>query len=145
MILLDTNVVSEPIRRHPDSRVLEWLDAQVIESLYLSTVSVAELLLGVESLPVGRRRTALAAALERQIADLFGDRIIPFDIAAAKAFAKVVVQARSQGHTISIADGQIGGIAAAHRLRVASRDELPFRAAGLVVINPWKHDTSGTV
>ena len=145
MILLDTNVVSEPIRRHPDSRVLEWLDAQVVESLYLSTVSVAELLLGAASLPVGRRRTALAAALERQIADLFGDRIIPFDIAAAEAYAKIVVQAHSRGHTISIADGQIGGIAAANRLRVASRDELPFRAAGLVVINPWKHDISGTV
>ena len=145
MILLDTNVVSEPIRRRPDSRVLDWLDAQVIQSLYLSTVSLAELLLGAESLPVGRRRTALAAALEQQIADLFGDRIIPFDIAAAEAYAKIVVEARSQGHTISIADGQIAGIAAANRLRIASRDEVPFRAAGLVVINPWKHEASGTV
>jgi predicted nucleic acid-binding protein len=77
MILLDTNVVSEPIRRHPDSRVLDWLDAQVIETLYLSTVSLGELLSGVENLPAGRRRTALAA-LERQIADLFDDRIISF-------------------------------------------------------------------
>lgn len=144
MILLDTNVVSEPIRRHPDNRVLGWLDAQVIETLYLSTISIGELLLGAESLPVGRRRTALVAALERQIADLFGDRIIPFDIAAAEAFAKVVVRARSQGHTISIAEGQIAGIATANRLRIASRDELPFRTAGLVVINPWEHDASGT-
>jgi len=64
MILLDTNVVSEPIRRDPDRRVLGWLDAQVIETLYLSTVSLAALLLGAESLPVGRRRAALAAALE---------------------------------------------------------------------------------
>jgi hypothetical protein len=101
MILLDTNVVSEPIRRHPDSRVLDWLDAQVIETLYLSTVSLGELLLGVENLPVGRRRTALTAALERQIADLFDDRIISFDIAAAEAYAKAVARARSQGHAIS--------------------------------------------
>jgi hypothetical protein len=63
MILLDTNVVSEPVCQHPDRRVLDWLDAQAIESLYLSTISLAELLLGIESLPVGRRRTALAAAL----------------------------------------------------------------------------------
>lgn len=138
MILLDTNVVSEPIRRHPDIRVLNWLDAQAIESLYLSTVSLAELLLGVESLPIGRRRTALVAALEQQIADLFGDRLIPFDIAAAEACAKVVVRARSQGHSISIADGQIAGVAAANNLRIASREDLPFRAAGLVVINPWE-------
>ena len=140
MILLDTNVVSEPIRRHPDSRVLDWLDAQVIETLYLSTVSLGELLLGVENLPVGRRRTALTAALERQIADLFDDRIISFDIAAAEAYAKAVARARSQGHAISIADGQIAGVAAANKLRIASRDELSFHAAGLVVINPWKHE-----
>jgi len=140
MILLDTNVVSEPIRRHPDSRVLDWLDAQVIETLYFSTISLAELLLGVENLPIGRRRTALAAALEQQIAELFGDRIIPFDIPAAEAYAKVVARARSQGQAISIADGQIAGVAAANKLRVASRDEQRFHAAGLVVINPWKHE-----
>jgi predicted nucleic acid-binding protein len=140
MILLDTNVVSEPIRRHPDSRVLNWLDAQVIETLYFSTISLAELLLGVENLPIGRRRTALAAALEQQIAELFGNRIIPFDIPAAEAYAKVIARARSQGQAISIADGQIAGVAAANKFRVASRDELPFRAAGLVVINPWKHE-----
>jgi hypothetical protein len=140
MILLDTNVVSEPIRRHPDSRVLDWLDAQVIETLYFSTISLAELLLGVENLPIGRRRTALAAALEQQIVDLFGDRIIPFDIPAAEAYAKVVARARSQGQAISIADGQIAGVAAANKFHVASRDDQPFRAAGLVVVNPWKHE-----
>ena len=140
MILLDTNVVSEPIRRHPDGRVLDWLDAQVIETLYFSTISLAELLLGVENLPVGRRRTALAAALEQQIADLFGDRIIPFDIPAAEAYARVVARAGSQGLAISIADGQIAGVAAANKLRIASREEQPFHAAGLVVINPWKHE-----
>ena len=138
MILLDTNVVSEPIRRRPDSRVLDWLDAQVIETLYFSTISLAELLLGVENLPIGTRRTSLAAALEQQIAELFGDRIVPFDIPAAEAYAKVIVRARRQGQAISIADGQIAGVAAANKFRVASRDEQPFRAAGLVVINPWK-------
>ena len=137
MILLDTNVVSEPIRRHPDRRVLDWLDAQAIETLYFATISLAELLLGVENLPVGRRPTALAVALEQQIADLFGDRIIGFDIAAAEAYAKVVARARSQGHAISIADGQIAGVATANKLRIASRDEAPFQAAGLEVINPW--------
>src|SRR5215472_5446053 len=109
---------------------------QVIETPYLSTVSLGELLSGVENLPVGRRRTALAAALERQIADLFDDRIISFDI-AVKAYAKAVARARGQGHMISIADGQIAGIASSRDPRVASRDETPFRAAGVTVINPW--------
>ena len=140
MILLDTNVVSEPIRQHPDSRVLDWLDAQAIETLYFSTVSLAELLLGVENLPIGRRRTALADALEREIAELFGDRIMPFDIPAAEACAKLIARARSQGQAISFADGQIAGVAAANKFRVASRDEQPFRAAGLIVVNPWEHE-----
>jgi toxin FitB len=137
MILLDTNVVSEPVRRHPDSRVLDWLDAQAIDSLYFSTVSLAELLLGIENLPLGRRRAALAAALERQIVDLFGDRVIPFDISAVQAYAKIVSHAHGQGHPISVADGQIAAIAASRKLTIASRDEAPFRIAGLAVINPW--------
>lgn len=137
MILLDTNVVSEPLRPRPDARALDWLDAQAAETLYLSAVSLSELLLGIENLPTGKRRAALAAALGRQIAMLFGDRILSFDIAAAEAYPKVVTQARRRGHAISVADGQIAGIAAAHGFAVASRDERPFLAAGLPVINPW--------
>lgn len=137
MILLDTNVVSEPMRQHPERCVQDWLDAQAIETLYLSTISLAELLLGIETLPAGKRRKALAAAVGEQIAGLFGDRILPFDVPAAQAFANVVVRARRQGYTISIADGQIAAIAAAHSLSIASRDEAPFHAAGIAVINPW--------
>ena len=137
MILLDTNVVSEPMRRRPDRRVQDWLDAQASETLWLSTISLSELLLGIESLPAGRRRNGLAAALERQIVSLFEDRTIPFDVAAAEAYAKVVILARRNGYAISAADGQIAAIAASRNLKIASRDEAPFHAAGLAVINPW--------
>jgi toxin FitB len=137
MILLDTNVVSEPMRQRPNRSVQDWLDAQAIETLYFSAISLSELLLGIESLPAGKRRRVLAAALGQQIASLFGERIIPFDIAAAEAYARVVTLARRNGYAISIADGQIAAIAAARNLTIASRDEAPFQAAGLVVINPW--------
>jgi toxin FitB len=137
MILLDTNVVSEPMRQSPEWRVQDWLDAQAIETLYLSTISLSELLLGIERLPLGKRRRALAAALQNQILKLFEDRIFPFDIAAAEAYAKVVMLARRNGCAISVPDGQIAGIATSRKLRIASRDETPFLAAGLVVINPW--------
>ncbi len=140
MILLDTNVVSEPMRRRADRRVQEWLDAQAAETLCLSTISLCELLLGIESLPVGRRRNGLAAALEQQIVSLFEDRIIPFDVAAAEAYAKVVTLARANGYAISVADGQIAAIAVSRNLKIASRDEAPFRAAGLAVINPWQSE-----
>jgi hypothetical protein len=140
MILLDTNVVSEPIRASPDARVLDWLDAQLVETLFLSTVGLAELLLGVEALPVGRRRATLEARLEKQLEALFGERILSFDIAAAEFYAKIAVRARRAGCAISVADGQIAAIAAARGLSVASRDEAPFRVAGLAVINPWNSE-----
>jgi predicted nucleic acid-binding protein len=85
----------------------------------------------------GRRRNGLAAALERQIVSLFEDRIIPFDAGAAEAYAEVVTLARAKGCAISMADGQIAAIASSRNLTIASRDEVPFHAAGLGVINPW--------
>lgn len=137
MILLDTNVVSEPMRPRPDPGVLGWLDAQVAETLYLSTVSLAELLLGVESLPAGKRRKALAAALDEQIVALFGGRMAPFDAPAAESYPGVVMRARRRGHLISVADAQIAAIAASRRFSVATRDAAPFQAAGISVIDPW--------
>ena len=109
------------------------------ETLYLSAVSLSEpLLLESRTSPPDKRRKALAAPLGEQIKSLFGDRIIPFDAAAAEAYAKVVIRARRHGCAISVADGQIAAIAAAHNLSVATRDQTPFQAAGLPVINPWR-------
>lgn len=142
MILLDTNVVSETMRRVPDPRVVAWLDAQAAETLYFSTVSLAELLLGVAVLPGGRRKTELALSLGAQSAVLFGDRVLPFDIAAARAYAEIVGGARAVGRTIGFADGQIAAIAVTRALAVASRDTAPFEAAGLVVVNPWRAASS---
>jgi toxin FitB len=136
VILLDTNVVSEPMRPNPDRKVLAWLDAQAGENLYLSTVSLAELLLGIESLPSGKRRKVLAAALDEQIITLFGKRIVPFDLAAAETYAKIVTRARRYGHPIALADAQIAAIAASRQFTVATGDESPFEAAGVPVINP---------
>ncbi len=137
MILLDTNVVLEPMRAQPDATVLAWLDAQAAESLYLSTVSLAELLLGIESLPAGKRRRALAAALNEQIVGLFGERILAFDIRAAEVYAKLVMRARRKGHPIAVADAEIAAIAASREFAVATRDVAPFQAAGVTTINPW--------
>jgi len=137
VILLDTNVVSEPMRSKPDRSVLAWLDAQSVESLYLATVSLSELLLGIASLPAGKRRSALASALDEQIISLFAERIVPFDIAGSEAYAEIVTRARRHGHSIAVADAQIAAIVASRRFSVATRDEGPFRAAGITVINPW--------
>ena len=138
MILLDTNVVSEPMRPEPSGHVLAWLDAQAAESLYLSTISLAELLFGVESLPAGKRRKALTVSLQPQIISLFGDRILAFDLAAATTYAQIVTRARWHGYPISVSDGHIAAIASSHGFTVATRAEAPFHAAGVPVVNPWK-------
>ncbi|MDZ7910095.1 MAG: PIN domain-containing protein [Gemmobacter sp.] len=80
MILLDTNVVSEPLRRAPDARVIEWIDAQPLETLYLSAITVAELRAVVTLLPADKRRNALHESLERQILPLFAGRVVSFDL-----------------------------------------------------------------
>jgi predicted nucleic acid-binding protein len=137
MILLDTNVVSEPLRKSPDRSVLAWLDAQSIDTLFLSTISLAELRYGVAALPAGKRRSGLSKAVEERIGALFGQRIVPFDAEAAAAYAIVRTRARASGHAISAADAYIAAIAMAHGFIVATRDTAPFAAAGVSIINPW--------
>jgi toxin FitB len=137
LILLDTCVVSEPLKPRPEEKVLNWLDDQAAESLYLSTVGIAELLAGVAALPAGRRRSALSEGLSRVIDRLFADRILGFDRAAAAQFPGIVTAARKRGFTISFADAQIAAIAAAHGFSIATRDTGPFLATGITVIDPW--------
>ncbi len=137
MILVDTNVVSEPLKTRGDPRVVAWLDRQKAETLYISTISIAEILFGVAALPAGRRRNRFAESFEREVARLFEGRILSFDLAAARAYASLMSGARARGLSISIADGQIAAIAAANGFSVATRDEAPFRAGGLNTVNPW--------
>ena len=137
MILLDTNVISEPLKLNGDVGVLSWIDSQLIETLYLSAVSLAELRFGIAVLPQGSRKDSLQNSLEQRILPLFAGRILPFDTAASEAYAELRARARSQGKAINPADGYIAASAAAHGLIVATRDTSPFEAAGLMVINPW--------
>jgi predicted nucleic acid-binding protein len=137
MILLDTNVVSEPLKATSNSNVLAWIDAQAIETLYLSTISLAELRFGIAALPEGKRRDLLHVSLEQRVLPLFADRILAFDALASQAYATLRARARAAGQAIAPADGYIAAIAAAHGFAVATRDTSAFEAAGLSVINPW--------
>ena len=138
MIILDTNVVSEPMKPGGHRGVQAWLDDQLAETLYLTSISLSELLLGVEVLPDGKRKDGLAAALSELLTTLFGARILPFDQQAAAMYAGRVSRARASGRPISMADGQIAAIAAVHGFTVATRDTAPFVAAGVPVVNPWE-------
>lgn len=137
MILLDTNVVSEPLKATGDTNVLAWIDAQIIETLYLSTISLAELRFGIAALPEGKRRDTLHFSLEQRVLPLFAGRILPFDDPASQSYATLRARAHAGGKAIAPADGYIAAIAATHGFTVATRDTSPFEAAGLAVINPW--------
>lgn len=137
MIVLDTNVVSEPLRSAPSPQVVRWLDEQPLETLFLSTMTVAELRLGVARLPPGKRRDSLHEQVETQILAAFAGRILAFDVSATLPFAQRMAKAKAAGLAISLADGLIAAIAAAHGMAVASRDRAPFEAAGVAVIDPW--------
>ncbi len=137
MILLDTNLVSEPWKPKPDPQVVAWIDAQAVETLYLSAVTVAELRLGIAAMPAGSRRNVLRERLEGDLLPVFAGRVLPFDLDASRAYAELMSKAKLAGLTINMADAYIAAIAAAGGLIVASRDVARFKAAGVPIIDPW--------
>ena len=136
MMLLDTNVVSEAIKPEPHPSVMAWLDAQAAETLFISSITVAELLFGIGALPDGKRKDMLAARIDGLL-DQFVGRILPFDTSAARRYADLAVKTRAAGKGFPTPDGYIAAIAAAHGFAVASRDARAFNPAGLTVIDPW--------
>jgi len=137
MIIVDTNVISEVVRRGRNPVVVDWLDAQIIETLYLTAPSLSELRLGIESLPQGKRKEALGADVNALVSNFFASRILPFDREAALTYGVLVAAARSAGRAVSVTDGQIGAIASMRGFIVATRDTAPFVAVGVSTINPW--------
>lgn len=145
MILVDTNVVSEVLKPAPSAMVIAWLDVH-FEACAVSTITVLELEVGVQTLPLGRRRdrlkSAVALALER-----FRPRILPFDEAAVRAATSLFSLAKSSGLPLhqmpaKLADLQIAGIAAANECSLATRNAADFRGLGIELIDPWSEGTS---
>ena len=140
MIVVDTNVVSELMRLSPDPAVMTWFSAQRSAELYLTAVSEAELRAGAAILPAGRRRDRLAAEVDAVVREDFAGRVLPFDSAAAKAYAAIVASRRSAGRPIPEADCQIAAIARARDAAVATRNGADFEHCAILVIDPWTGD-----
>jgi len=137
MIVLDTNVVSEVMKPSPHPAVRAWLNDQTAETLYLSSITLAELLFGISALPAGKRKDMLTQALDGLLG-LFRNRVLSFDPDAARYYAELATTAKAAGRGFPTPDGYIAAIAASHGFIVASRDTAPYEAAGISVINPWK-------
>ncbi|MGO1193058.1 MAG: type II toxin-antitoxin system VapC family toxin [Nesterenkonia sp.] len=137
MIVLDTNVVSEAMRPASNPTVMGWLNAQTAEALYLSSVTLAELLFGIGAVPSSARKDRLAQALDRVLA-LFPRRVLPFDQEAARRYADMAVAARAGGRPLPTEDGYLAATAAAYGFAVATRNIKHFEHTGVELIDPWQ-------
>ena len=136
-VLLDTNVVSELIRKEPEPFVERWAAALPLESLFFSAVSEAELRYGAAILPAGRRRDTLFANIESMLRNAFEGRVLPFDSDAAREYACIAAMRRSIGRIVPPGDCQIAAIARSHGMSVATRNVRDFEDTGVETVNPW--------
>ena len=137
-VLLDTNVVSELIRKSPDPAVEAWASGHPLEELFFSAVGETELRYGAAILPAGRRRETLVADIERMLRNAFEDRVLPIDSAAARAYADIAAARRFAGRPLAPADCQIAAIARSRGMAVATRNVRDFVDTGVEVIDPWE-------
>lgn len=138
MIVLDTNVLSELMRPRPDDVVARWTARQPAVSLYVTTITQAEILHGIHLLPKGKRRTALESAAAAMFTEDLGGRILPFGSEATLPYAEIASARRRAGRPISHFDAQIAAIARAHGAAVATRNIDDFAGCGVDLIDPWR-------
>lgn len=136
-VLLDTNVVSELMRKVPDPAVALWAAGQPLEDLFFSAVGEAELRYGAAILPTGQRQETLVSDIERMLSEAFGNRILPFDSGAARAYADIAARRRSAGRPVAPADCQIAAIARSRSMALATRNVRDFENADIKVVDPW--------
>jgi len=137
VIVLDTNVVSELMRPTPDGAVRGWIGAQSASSLYITSITQAEILHGIALLPSGKRRDALEGAAEAMFRDDFAGRILPFGSDAAPPYARIAADRRRAGKPISQFDAQIAAIAKSSGAAIATRDSAGYEGCGVEIVNPW--------
>ena len=137
MIILDTNVLSALMRQTPEATVVEWLDHQPAESVWITSITLFEARLGLALLPKGRRRQVLEAAFNRLLEDDLENRVLDFDSAAATEAALLAASRQKSGRPVDMRDTQIAGIALARRASVATRNVRHFRDLNVPVVDPW--------
>ena len=137
MIVVDTNVLSAIMRPDREPEVVAWFDRQAENALFLTAITVFEVRSGILRLAEGARRRDLAARLAILFSEIFRDRILPFDTAAAEAAAALEERRRSAGHVVDVHDGFIAGIALSRGAAIATRNTRHFADCGAPVIDPW--------
>jgi toxin FitB len=137
--LLDTNCISELVRKGPEPRVLKWMEEADESLLYLSVLTLGEIRKGVACLPQSRRRSQLEAWLEQDLQVRFAGRILPIDAAVADRWGLLAAEAKRKGQTISSIDGLLAATAMQHNLTIVSRNVSDFANTHAAVLNPWEN------
>ncbi len=138
MIILDTNVLSAMMREAPELPVVQWLDRQQADSIWITSVTLFEVRLGLALLPKGKRRQALEAAFTKLLLEDLEDRVLAFDSAAATEAALLAAERQKAGRPVDFRDTQIAGIALSRRATLATRNLRHFRDLRVPVVNPWQ-------
>jgi len=138
VIVLDTNVISELMRRAPAERVLAWVDDQVASEVSATTIAEAEVRYGIALLPKGKRRDALAHAAERMFSESLHGRVLAFTSDAAAHYTDIAGNRRRAGRPISTLDAQIAAITRAHGATLATRNVADFADCGIDLVDPWR-------
>lgn len=139
MFLLDTSALSELTKSRPNAGFLTWLSAQSMQNSFIGAPTIGELELGIRLLTPSKKRHVLEMWLQDLINE-FDDRILSFDVAAARIWAGALAASRRRGMTLPATDSQIAAIASAHGLTVVTRNIRHFRPedfGSLIVLNPW--------
>lgn len=140
MILLDTNVISELARKEPHASVAAWARAAPAARFCTTTISEAELLLGVALLPVGRRRDEVAQTIARVMRSVISGRVLPFDRAAAQVYPVIAANRRRIGRPVGTFDLQIAAIGRSRGVEaIVTRNTDDFEECGTPITNPWNY------
>ncbi|MGA7981292.1 MAG: type II toxin-antitoxin system VapC family toxin [Chromatiaceae bacterium] len=137
MIILDTNVLSALMQSQPDAKVVDWLDRQPSESLWITAITLFEIRYGLTQLTPGKRRKALEDAFAQLLREDLEDRVVPFDASAADQAARLAGERRRKGRSVDMRDTQIAGICEARNAVLATRNTRHFEDIGTPMVNPW--------
>ena len=135
--LLDTCVLSEFKKKLPEPKVIDWLDAQIEESLYFSVITIGEIQKGIALLPVSKRQTELTVWLEDLIYR-YDERVLPLNTEVMRQWGRLTGALEKQGRKLPLMDSLIAATALAHHLTLVTRNEPDFAATNVSVLNPWK-------
>jgi predicted nucleic acid-binding protein len=137
VIVLDTNVLSALMRTKPEPVVVEWLDRQPADSVWLTSITVFEARFGLALLPKGRRRTGLERAFDRVLTEDLSSRVLTLDEMAAATAAQLAADRQRAGRIVDLRDTLIAGIAQARRATIATRNTRHFDGLDVPVVDPW--------